>query len=294
MLGTYHLSVLYDILKEIHFLYQSDKIYTFLLESLMKASDADAASFFIADHEKQTLVLKAAIGPKKTMLEIVAEDTPFPFGRGVCGWVAQYNQGVIVEDVSKDDRFSSVVDSLIGYKTKSILCAPLSNGNQVLGVIEILNKKSAVFNKNDLDLLSLIAKQAAISLENAKLYSKLNEEKVFIESILANLTGGIITVDAKEVITHMNPTAERILALGTSGAAAGQGCNIVLKDYPGLYEEIVKTLSKKEIVTRQTLQCARPDGSAFPLGYSTFLITDHSQKLLGAGVSFQDLSAFQK
>ncbi len=292
MLGTYHLSVLYDILKEIHFLYQSDKIYAFLLESLMKAADADAASFFIANHEKQTLVLKAAMGPKKTMLEIVAEDTPFPFGRGVCGWVAQYNQGVIVEDVNKDERFSSVVDSLIGYKTKSILCAPLSNGSQVLGVIEILNKRSAVFNKNDLDLLSLIAKQAAISLENAKLYAKLNEEKVFIQSILANLTGGIITVDSQESITHVNPTAERILSLAEG--SAGQSCSVALKDYQGLYQEIAKTLSKKEIVTRQTLQCRRPDGSEFPLGYSTFLITDNAQKLLGAGASFQDLSAFQK
>ncbi len=293
MLGTYHLSILYDILKEIHFLYQSDKIYTFLLESLMKAVDADAASFFVADHEKETLVLKAAIGPKKNILEIVAEDTAFPFGRGVCGWVAQYNQGVIVEDANKDERFSSVVDSLIGYKTKSILCVPLSNGKQVIAVIEILNKKSLVFNKNDLDLLTLIAKQAAISLENAKLYAKINEEKVYIESILANLTGGIITVDAKETVTHMNPTAERILAI-EPGTSTGQGCSIVLKDYPGLYQEMVKTLTSKEKIARQTLQCVRPDGGAFPLGYSTFLISDQAQNSLGAGVNFQDLSAFQK
>lgn len=293
MLGTYHLNVLYDILKEIHFLYQSDKIYSFLLESLMKGLDADAASFFIADSEKEELKLKAAMGPKKTMLEIVSEDTAFPFGKGVCGWVAQSNQGVIVEDVTKDERFNSVVDSLIGYKTKSILCSPISNGAETFGVIEILNKKSAVFNKNDLDLLNMIAKQTAIALENARLYDRLSQEKMYIESILSNLTGGVITADPKENMTHMNPTAERILAI-SANSSVGKSCSVALESYAGLYEEIAKTLANKQGVSRQTLECSRPGGETFSLGYSTFLITDRAGNALGAGVNFQDLSAFKK
>src|SRR3989344_7681940 len=120
MLGTYHLNVLYDVLKDLHFLYHSDKIYTYFLDSLLKAVDADAASFYVADQKKSHLILRASAGPKKVMLEAVAQELPFPFGKGICGWVAQYNQPVIVDNVQTDPRFNPQVDTLTGYKTKSV------------------------------------------------------------------------------------------------------------------------------------------------------------------------------
>src|SRR5207302_1438165 len=102
----------------------------------------------------------------------------------------KFNQPVLVDNVQSEPRFSPKWDTLTGYKTKSVLCAPISNKDNVLGVIEVLNKKSSVFNRNDQDLVTAIAKQTAIALENSRLYAELNMTKNFSESVLSNLTGG--------------------------------------------------------------------------------------------------------
>lgn len=292
MLGTYHLNVLYDILKDLHFIRDAERIYRFMLENLAKALDAEAASLFVSDEARENLILHSCIGPKGQMLELIAEELPFPVGRGICGWVAKQNQPIIVDDASKDQRFNGQVDTLTGFKTKSILCAPVSHGDEVLGVIEVMNKKSAVFNKNDLDLVAMIGKQTAIALDNARLYNELNSAKNFNESVLMNLSSGFIAVDPKERVTHVNPAARRILNLPESGSI-GQSCSVVLMDCAALYQQIAKTLRSKESVSRQELQFQRSDGSGIPIGYSTFVIQE-TKKLLGAGVVFQDLSRFKK
>lgn len=292
MLGTYHLTVLYNILKELHFMYQSDKIYNYLLEILSNSLDSDAASFFTVDAQKGSLVLRACIGPKKNMVELIADELPFPYGKGICGWVAQYNQGVIVDNVQTDQRFNQQVDTLTGYKTKSVLCAPVANRDEVIGVIEILNKKSSAFNKNDLDLLMIIAKQAGIALENARLYHELEASRNLNESVLANLTGGFLAVDPKWTITHMNGVAATILGLSAQ-ECVGKSCSDALKNYPQILKEIVDTLTSKENKIRQEIECQRRDKSVIRVGYSTFLIEDRAKKFLGAGIIFQNLSQFQ-
>lgn len=288
MLGTYHLNTVYEILKNLHFLYQSEKIYAYLLENLVKAVDADAASLFLCNSKSKTLVLKACIGPKKKVFEIIAEELPFPFGKGICGWVAQYAQPVLCGDVQEEHRFNAQLDALTGYKTKSVLCVPIVSIDKVLGVVEILNKKSAVFNKNDMDMVALIASQAAIALENAHLYTELEMTRNFSESILSNLTGGLIAVGADETITHFNPVAEKILLLSSS-ELVGQKCNEALKAYPAICGEIIKTLKSREKIVRQEMCCRRPDGTSIKIGYSTFAMLDLVRNIIGAGIVFQNL-----
>jgi adenylate cyclase len=261
-----------------------------LLENLLKAVDSEAASFFVADPKKETMTIRACIGPKKAMVEMIAEELPFPFGKGLCGWTAQYNQPLIVEDAQQDGRFNRQVDTLTGYKTKSVLCAPVSIQDEVLGVIEIINKKSAGFNKNDQDFVALICKQAAIALENAKLYGELRKSNTFMQSVLANLTGGLISVDDRESMTHINPAAEKILGIAAS-EAIGKPSDAVLGRYPAIRRELAEALKSRQRQPRGEMDCTRADGSAFKMGYSSFPIEDAQQRLWGAGITFRDLDA---
>ena len=288
MLGTFHLTALYEILRDIHFLYEPEKIYAYLLENFSKVLDAEAASIFEVDSQNKKLSLRASVGPKKQALEMVSEELSFPFGKGVCGWVAQYNKPVIVDDARKDERFNPQVDTLTGYKTKSILCAPFSNKDEVYGVIEILNKKAAAFNKNDLDLVSLIAKQTAIALENAKLYSDLTNFRILNEGILSNLTGGIIVIDTSGNITHFNPSAEKILQLENSDSIGKKSVE-VLKGCPAIQQILAQFLDSKEKKTREQFSCQTSNGQSIHIEYSTFLLQNPSRKILGAGMIFQSL-----
>ncbi len=288
MLGTYHLTILYEVVKDLHFLYDTERIYSHILENIVKALDAESASLYIADPQQEHLFLKACIGPKKSMVEMIAQEMPFEFGEGIAGWCARFNQPMIVENASREPRFNPKWDTLTGYKTKTVLCAPISNKDVILGAIEVLNKKSSTFNQNDQDLVTAIAKQAAIAIENGRLYGELNYAKNFTDSMIVNMAGGFIAMDHEEKITHVNPQAEKVLRI-FSPECVGQKADAALKNYPEVLEKLRDTLKTKEKEVRKELTCSRPDKTIFTLGYSTFPIQDKAQKILGAGIMFQEL-----
>ena len=88
---------------------------------------------------------------------------------GIAGAVFQSGIGEIVHNPYDDDRFNSKIDEQTGFVTKNIICAPVKTvRDDIIGVIQILNKKRARFTKEDLEILEGITAQAAISLQNAQ------------------------------------------------------------------------------------------------------------------------------
>jgi diguanylate cyclase (GGDEF)-like protein len=118
-----------------------------------------------------------------------------PSGEGIAGWVCTSGQPAVVEDVSRDQRFSPMIDHLLGFKTKSVVCVPLLNGaNRVIGVIELINKIAPAppgsppdappimtddsdepFTILDMEILSAIGAFTGIAAENAFLHQKVRD-----------------------------------------------------------------------------------------------------------------------
>src|SRR5882762_8196663 len=101
MLGTYHLNSLFDILKEIHFIYEPEKLWKFVLEQSCKVLQSEAGTFFVATKDGNELEIAAAHGVDESRLKQI----PFRKGVGICGWVLQYQQPALVTDVDLDNRF---------------------------------------------------------------------------------------------------------------------------------------------------------------------------------------------
>lgn len=88
-------------------------------------------------------------------------------GQGIAGSVVESGDSVIVEDTSKDERFSSSVDEETGFKTRSLICVPLKNEHEILGCIQLINKQNeGLFSKDDLELCENFASIIAIALED--------------------------------------------------------------------------------------------------------------------------------
>ncbi|MEL0224561.1 MAG: GAF domain-containing protein, partial [Gammaproteobacteria bacterium] len=88
---------------------------------------------------------------------------------GIAGSIFQSGVGEIIHDAYADDRFNSKIDEQTGYVTKNIVCAPVRTvRGDVIGVIQILNKKRGRFTKEDLEIVQGITLQAAVSLQNAQ------------------------------------------------------------------------------------------------------------------------------
>src|SRR5262249_32810830 len=103
-------------------------------------------------------------------------------GEGVAGWVAQTREIVNIPDAYADQRFQPRVDLKSGYRTRSILSVPMIGpvGGLVAGR-QVLNKQDGPFTRSDEELMSALASQAAIAIENARLYHSLvtqNQELV--------------------------------------------------------------------------------------------------------------------
>ena len=97
-------------------------------------------------------------------------------GEGIAGWVAKEGLPVVVPDVSKDERFTGKIDRAIHFQTKSLMCVPIKINDQILGVIELVNKTTGEpFGKEDLELLMRLVDQTAIAIERTSLYQRMTE-----------------------------------------------------------------------------------------------------------------------
>jgi putative nucleotidyltransferase with HDIG domain len=98
------------------------------------------------------------------------------FGEGIAGWVAQHGKPLVVNSPKKDPRFFKGVDERTEFKTRNIICVPVKVKKKLIGVLEAINKKGkGKFDREDLTLLTSLADQVAIALDNSRLYGELEE-----------------------------------------------------------------------------------------------------------------------
>ncbi|MCP4714904.1 MAG: GAF domain-containing protein, partial [Deltaproteobacteria bacterium] len=158
-----------------------------LLEQIMResrrATGAESCSLALYNPATHDFSFEIVLGDKspETKQERVR------YGEGIIGLVAQTGTPQNIPDVYADKSFTPRFDQKTGFKTRNLLAVPMSRRSKLIGVIEVLNKASAEgFSSDDQSLLELLAHQAAIAIENARLYSaSLSKER------LASLGEGI-------------------------------------------------------------------------------------------------------
>ncbi len=121
---------------------------------------AKAASIFLLDEETDELVFEAVAGEGADTLI----GGGFPSSTGVAGWVLVTRQPLVIEDLSKDTRFSRDAAASTGYVPRGMMAVPLLVEDKALGVLEVLDRQSR-FTLEEMELLGLFASQAAIALD---------------------------------------------------------------------------------------------------------------------------------
>ncbi len=135
---------------------------------------AQAATLFVVDERNRELIFYMPTGAAGGMLS----EMRIPQHQGVAGWVSMNRRSIIVNNVENDPRFSSQVDDATGFKTRNILCVPLTVQGRLVGVLEVLNKDGEEdFSEEDKNWLEKVGSQAAVALENARLYQNLRNEQ---------------------------------------------------------------------------------------------------------------------
>jgi len=144
-----------------------------IMKHANKVTQSVASTLMLVEETTGDLVFSVPTGPTADLLV----DNRIPRGKGIAGWVAEHEQTVVVPDAKQDPRFYSEVDRITGAETKSILAVPLKAKTKLIGVLEVINKADGTsFTDDDALLLSIFASQAAMAIENARLYGELKEE----------------------------------------------------------------------------------------------------------------------
>ena len=143
-----------------------------LLNDIVRASaditHAEAASILLYDDTSRQLYFQVATNiDEPTMRGFVV-----PLEKSIAGWVVTNRKSVRIDDAHKDLRFFSDIEQTIGYSTKSLLGIPLITKNKVVGVLEVLNKKRGRFGDADESMLTVLGAQAAVAIENARLFQQ--------------------------------------------------------------------------------------------------------------------------
>jgi signal transduction histidine kinase len=161
-----------------------DQLLRIITASAVDILAAEAGSLLLTvDDESNDLEFKVAVGGSGA--ELIG--SKIPAGRGLVGEVASKGRMVIVNDAMNDPRWGGELSPKGGFSTNSILAVPLTTQSRVIGVLEVLNKRGGLFSDDDAELLSTFAGQAAIAIENARLFQmtdfKLRERVAELEML---------------------------------------------------------------------------------------------------------------
>ena len=138
-----------------------DNLLRLIIDRGMELLDAQRATLFLYDAESDELVSRIAAG---------ADEIRFPADRGLAGAVVQAGRTLNVADAYADPRFNPDVDRETGFRTRSILSVPLLDyRGQLVGVLQVLNKRGGAFSEYDVSLAETLGAQAGVMLQRAKL-----------------------------------------------------------------------------------------------------------------------------
>ncbi|MCP4539649.1 MAG: GAF domain-containing protein [Chloroflexi bacterium] len=210
---------------------------TIITDHVTQLLNVEAASVVLYDKVQDDLWFAAASGKGSEFMQGLR----LAVGQGIAGWVFQHGKAVIVPNVSEDTRWLDSFDKASGLTTHSIMCVPLRTKGKTIGAIEVMNKKDAIFDQENLQLLTSMAAPAATAIENTWLYDQAQEEIIEhreakqaqreseerLTTLLNALPTGIILIDAEtHEIADANP-----VALGLIGANLEQVVGSSCHDY---------------------------------------------------------------
>lgn len=175
-----------------------DSLLKRIVQAAADLANAEAASILLYDQPNEKLYFQAA----SNLDEPVMRGLVVPVESSIAGWIVTRREAVIISDVSQDPRHFKNIAESTNVQTSSLIGVPLITKDKVLGVLEAINKREGKFVQEDLDMLIALGAQAAVAIENTRLFqqSDLISEMVHeLRTPLASLNAALYLLQRPEV-----------------------------------------------------------------------------------------------
>ncbi len=190
-----------------------------IIAAAMELIDTETASILLIDSSTGELRFELAADMDQKMSSIVV-----PMEGSIAGWVVSHGEPRVIEDVTQEPSFFRNVDDILEFHTSSVLAVPLRTHKKVIGALEAVNKRSGTrFNGEDIKVLMTLAGQAAIAIENARLFQQSDFMAEMVHELrtpLASLRTSAVLLqrhemsdDQREILSIMQDETERLISM---------------------------------------------------------------------------------
>ncbi len=200
-----------------------DVVLRIVMDTIVHLTGAERG-FLMLENEQGKLAMRVA----RNWGQELIDPSDFALSRTILNQVAEQGEPILTTNAQQDPRFGRQ-HSIVAYNLRSILCVPLKVKDELIGLIYADNRiRAGIFTQNELDLLVAFANQAAVAIENARLFASVSNAlaeatklKNLLDNVFASIPSGVITTDAQDRVMLCNQAAEAIFNY-PAGSLAGQ------------------------------------------------------------------------
>ncbi len=282
--------ILLDVMRAVSSELQIDQLLLKVVSKTSEVMNADRCTLFLVHRKSGDLWSRVAQGENMNEIRV-------PRGIGIAGHVALTGETVNIKDAYQDPRFNPEIDKRTGYKTKTILCMPLRNEKgEIIGVMQVLNKKSGVFTEEDERFLDALGSQTAIALENSRLFEEVRFMKNYNDSILRTMDTGVVTLDPDGKVAYSNAAAEKIFLGSEATLQPGARYQAFFHEElnPALADGINQALQSGEAFTAYDSSYRQAGGDTFNINVHALPLATEKGRHLGVVIIADDITQEQR
>ena len=215
------LETLYNIAKVLNSTLEFDNVLRLVMEQVISFVNAERGFLALFNHKTGELDFTIALNKEGQTID----RTAYKNSRSTVDRVVQTREPILTDDAQVDDALKAQA-SIMTYGIRSIMCAPLVVRDHCIGAVYVDSRINAnLFEPKHRDLLLAFCHQAAIAIDNARLFDdlnktirKVNEDKQYMDNIFSSIANGVITTNSSGIVTTFNGAAAKILRISPSKA----------------------------------------------------------------------------
>ena len=291
-----HLEALGNIGQVINSTLEVDEVLQIVMDTIIRLMGAERGFLMLRD-ERGEMVSRIARNWEQESIN----QNEFAISRTVVQRVIDGEEAVLTTNAREDPRFGGQ-ESIIAFNLRSSLCVPLTVKSELIGVIYTDNRiRTGIFSESDRDLLLAFANQAAVAIENARLFSSLKrtleevtELKNLMDDVFASIVSGVITADAQDQITLCNRAAASILGRA-SAEIVGRRLEEIMSTFANDIQPHLDSVRKsdKPIVGLE-LSHDLPERGSVDWRFNLSPLKDAGQKTQGVAIVLDDMTERKK
>lgn len=273
-----------------------DEVLRIVMDTIIRLTGAERGFLMLKDESGHFVTRTARNWEQESI-----GSSEFAISRSVVERVVSTGQAVLTTNASEDPRFGDK-ESIIIHNMRSIMCAPLKVKGELTGVVYTDNRfRSGIFSDSKLNLLATFADQAAIAIENARLFesvrhslAEVTELKDLMDNVFASIASGVITTDLSEQITLCNHAAQHILG-NLHREMAGSHLQDILPSIDDtnsadFYEQLSQVIQQGQQIVGLEITPTLPERGEVVLSLNLSPLRDASHTPQGVAIVLDDLT----